>query len=109
MVQHWVYKDRYRHHIANESCEDLQGRSFTGGNQTPGYNCRYSYLKHLSTSVLSCKHVKGSVVGPRTSTLRSDLGDVSRCTYEEEFCMTGEGQAISWQPEGNFRRKKRGR
>ena len=84
---------------ANESCEDLQGRTFTGGNQTPGYNCRYSYLKHLFTSVLSCKHVKGSVVGSRTSMLRSDSGDVSHCTYQEEFCMTGEGQAISWQSE----------
>ena len=99
VIQNWINKDRYKHHIANESCEDLQGRTFTGGNQTPGYTCRYSYLKHLSTSVLSCRHAKGSVVGSRTSMLRSDLRDVSHCTYQEGFFMTGEGQAIAWQPE----------
>ena len=32
----WVNKDRYKHHIANESCEDLKGRTFIGGVQTLG-------------------------------------------------------------------------
>ncbi|KAL5247411.1 hypothetical protein ACHWQZ_G019325 [Mnemiopsis leidyi] len=99
VVKHWVNKDRYKHHIANESCEDLKGRTFTGGDQTPGYECKYSYLKHQSTTVLSCTHTKGSVVGSRSKMLRSDLGDVSHCSYQQGFCITGDGQAISWQPE----------
>jgi len=94
VVQNWINKDRYKHHIARESCEDVRGRTFAGGDPNPNYECQYSYLKHKSTSVLACIHSKGVVIGSRSNMLRSDLGDVSHCPYQEGFCMTGEGQAI---------------
>ena len=99
VIQNWVNKDRYKHHIENESCEDMRGRTFTGEELNQRYECKYSYLKHKSTSVLACIHNKGAVVGSRSNMLRSDLGDVSHCVYQEGFCMTGEGQAIVWEPE----------
>ena len=95
----WMSMERYKNHILRQSCENMEGRVFIGGQQTPDFDCRYSYLKHQSTSVLACIHDKGVVVGARNRMTRSDLGDVSHCDYLKGHCLTSEGVAVVWNPD----------
>lgn len=104
-VVKWSSRSRYQSHIDRNSCEDIEGRTYLGRSGGRNENCPFSFLKHRKTETLRCEHKTGKVIGAHGSLLRSDLGDVSHCHFQDSYCLTNRGVAITWSPDPMERKK----
>ena len=63
---------------------------------THDYDCDFSYLKHKTTTTISCHHFTGIIYVDHSYKMITGIANMANCEYQREYCVTADGTHVQW-------------